>query len=359
MNRIDQAAAQQIVETVKEVCGHDVNCISPEGIILASTDPDRIGTFHEAGYRAAAERGTKEVEENDQYDGTKKGINIPFVFHGETVAVIGITGEPQEVRKYANPAVRIMRLLLREKDLEASKELKRVEISYIVRALIHGEELNREYLLSHLKKRNISYEEPCRVVVIRLRLSDRSSNITALEQTAEEVIRELKECLYSYDYPSRYYLVLSERGYQAQKELLKELACAEVQAAAGEPGRISALSRSYQSAVMAMRASKEPFSESETMDLELLFAEAGLRTKQAYTERMLGKLSEKERNVLETYFACDCSLKACAQQLFVHKNTLQYQLKLIGEKTGRDPRRFAEAVKLFLALQLQKYSDPA
>ena len=52
MDTIRQKTAQQIVDTVKSVCGFDINFIGEDGIVLASTDPDRIGSFHEAGRQA-------------------------------------------------------------------------------------------------------------------------------------------------------------------------------------------------------------------------------------------------------------------------------------------------------------------
>ena len=36
---IDSKTARQIVDTIRDVCGHDINFIRPDGKILASTDP--------------------------------------------------------------------------------------------------------------------------------------------------------------------------------------------------------------------------------------------------------------------------------------------------------------------------------
>ena len=49
ITKIDRELAEQIVNTIKDVCDHDINFIAPSGIILASTDPSRVGTFHEIG----------------------------------------------------------------------------------------------------------------------------------------------------------------------------------------------------------------------------------------------------------------------------------------------------------------------
>ena len=46
------------------------------------------------------------------------------------------------------------------------------------------------------------------------------------------------------------------------------------------------------------------------------------------------------------------SLKETADSLIIHRNTLQYQLDRIHEKTGMDPRRFRDAVVLYLSLLL-------
>ena len=38
ITKIDRELAEQIVNTIKDVCDHDINFIAPSGIILASTD---------------------------------------------------------------------------------------------------------------------------------------------------------------------------------------------------------------------------------------------------------------------------------------------------------------------------------
>ena len=74
--------AQQIVASIKDVCGYDINFISTSGVIFASTNPARIGTFHEIGRQAAASGTAVEVRESHDFAGIQAGINVP-VFHGE------------------------------------------------------------------------------------------------------------------------------------------------------------------------------------------------------------------------------------------------------------------------------------
>lgn len=50
---ISRPLASQIVDAVSDVCEKNINFITPDGEIIASTDSSRIGTYHEIGRRAA------------------------------------------------------------------------------------------------------------------------------------------------------------------------------------------------------------------------------------------------------------------------------------------------------------------
>lgn len=82
MEKISKATAQKIVETVKEVCGCDVNFIEGKGRIIASTNQKRVGDFHEGGHLAAQRNETLEVFQDGQFPGARKGVNIPVCHQG-------------------------------------------------------------------------------------------------------------------------------------------------------------------------------------------------------------------------------------------------------------------------------------
>lgn len=42
INSVNDILAQQIVDTVKDICGYDINFIRPDGSVFASTDPDYL-----------------------------------------------------------------------------------------------------------------------------------------------------------------------------------------------------------------------------------------------------------------------------------------------------------------------------
>ena len=81
ITHISHALAQQIVNTIKDVCSYDINFINPSGTIIASTNSARIGTFHEIGHQAALTGETIEVRADDNFHGTRMGINLPVYYN--------------------------------------------------------------------------------------------------------------------------------------------------------------------------------------------------------------------------------------------------------------------------------------
>ncbi len=349
---IGQSTAQQIVSAVHEVCGYDINYISPEGIIIASTDEKRIGDFHEIGYRAVQTGETLEVYDNHSFAGAQKGVNIPFNYRGSTIGAIGITGEPDEVRRYAQLAMRIMRLLLRERDLDASRELKRAEFSYVARTLVQNGEINHAYLEDFLHRRNLNYQDRYRAVLVALQDPGKSGNITAMENKAETMLGDIKQSFYAYEYPDRYILIISEQSYEEQKHLLKELTDIPAKVSAGSAHRLAHVHRSFEDAQLAEKSRPDMFVEFDGLYTELLFSDLSWHARDMFLNKTIRRISTEDRELLKLYYEAQMSLKAASEKLYIHKNTLQYRLERIHRQCGLDPRNIQDAAVLITAIRL-------
>lgn len=100
--------------------------------------------------------------------GTQKGVNIPFVYKNEISAVIGISGEPGEVKKYAYLAQKMTSLLLREHELELHEQNQKTQLSYVIRSLIFHEYINPDYLRNFLERYHTDLNVSYRTVTVRL-----------------------------------------------------------------------------------------------------------------------------------------------------------------------------------------------
>lgn len=355
-NTISQRTAQEIVKTVKDVCGYDINFIRPDGIIDASTDPGRIGTFHEIGYKAALTGQTLEVFTDDNFSGSKRGINMPFAWHGETIAVIGISGNPDDVRKYAFLAQRISWLILRENEIDVRNRNRQAEESYVIRALTKGTAIPSSYLSDFLKSKGLSENTLCRTIVIRLDNRWNPTNVPMIEHQIKNCFVKTGSCLYTFNYPREYLEIIEEEKYPAAVGALRELAGScegllVIGAGSAEPLRCQ--NRSFDNAVLAVRTAEQGhsfFACYDDLDITMLLSSVTREASDRYQEKTVSALSEKEKKILSAYFAHDCHLKDTADALFLHKNTLQYQLDGIWHHTGYNPRNFRDAVVLYMGL---------
>lgn len=106
----------------------------------------------------------------------------------------------------------------------------------------------------------------------------------------------------------------------------------------------------------------EPIAVVSSADLAshvLLLASVGTDARQSFRSRLLGPLTEYDRDhnadliaTLDTFLSCSGSWQRCAEEMHVHVNTLRYRLQRVEQLTGRDLSRFEDRVDFFLALRL-------
>lgn len=360
MFKIDRTLAAQVVNTVKDVCGRDVNFINQSGIIFASTDPERVGTFHEIGHQAALTGDTIEVQADDNFHGTRMGINLPVYYNQTFMAVIGITGQPDEVRKYAHLAERITHLLIRERELNTISRNQADKRHFAMEALIHRTSANMDYLNACLKDCGIDITGKYRILLIRTFSESPSDNLSMLEQKIHQFFEMLSIGLYTFYYPNEYAAVIPPAQLERNAYILDRFAAdhqASLKMTVGKLTSVYQLSDSYQTAVTAMKhfsPQTEGYICFDDLGLELIFSGLNPLEKEEFLHRTLSTLSTDERQILTAYFENDISLSQTSRQLFIHKNTLQYKLNHIFKKSGLNPRAFKDAVMLYLGLNLNK-----
>lgn len=360
MFKIDRTLAAQVVNTVKDVCGRDVNFINQYGIIFASTDPERVGTFHKIGHQAALTGETIEVRADDNFHGTRMGINLPVYYNQTFMAVIGITGQPDEVRKYAHLAERITHLLIRERELNTISRNQADKRHFAMEALIHQTSANMDYLNACLKECGINITQKYRILLIRAAAESPSDNLSLLEQKIHQFFEMLSIRLYTFYYPNEYTAVVLPSQLEHNAYILERFAKdhqTSLKMTVGKMTSVYQLCDSYQTAVTAMKhftAQAEGYIFFDDLGLELIFSGLNPLEKAEFLTKTLSNLDENERHLLTTYFENDMSLSGTSRQLFIHKNTLQYKLNHIFKKSGLNPRAFRDAVMLYLGLNLAK-----
>lgn len=355
ITKIDRELAEQIVNTIKDVCDHDINFIAPSGIILASTDSSRVGTFHEIGQQAAASGSVLEVTEDNNFSGTKQGINLPLYHNEHLLAVIGITGIPDKVRNYAYLAERITNLLIREQELNQYSRRQADKKHFVIQSLIRNETDNQEYLTSCLHEFKIDLNTKKRIVLIRTNKQNPITNRSILEQKIQQMFAQAHVCLHTFNYPGDFIALIEETDFEKQNYIFKLFAKEHfdiLDIAVGKPTSLFQLHTSYQSAETALHSliiSSEHYVIFDNLTLELILSTITPENQKEFLAKTIAPLNEQELRLLEVYFSEEMSLAATSERLFLHKNTLQYKLNAIQKKCSLNPRKFQDAVLLYLA----------
>lgn len=102
-----------------------MNLINANGIIIASTDESRIGTYH-AGAKKLISEGLDELIINNEegYEGSLPGINYPLIVNGELIGVVGVTGNDAATLSCAKIIKRMTELLIQELSMKEKQEME-------------------------------------------------------------------------------------------------------------------------------------------------------------------------------------------------------------------------------------------
>lgn len=129
---------QSIAETASNIIGYSVLLTGNDGIVLGSSDPDRVGTLHEASLEVIRS-GCQAYHDEQQakaYQGTRPGTTIPIIINDEVVGSIGITGQPEEISKYGILIKKLAEVFIKEQLERESARLLDLSRQNLLRELI-------------------------------------------------------------------------------------------------------------------------------------------------------------------------------------------------------------------------------
>lgn len=358
INKISLNLAQEIVNAVKEVVDKDINFIDKKGIIIGSTDKRRLNTFHEAGYEAILTLNNIIVGDCEKYKGSRRGINYPIKINNTAIGAIGITGDPEEISKYGFLVTKITEIFIKEQQLNYKYEADKQRINYVVKSLIYDNVEDKFEIENIMTEFNIAIDQKFAVVIMRIEKSDKISDIESVENDIKSVFDDIGNIFKIYIYPNEFIALVNEVKYEKLKTAYIKTLNKYKGSLNGGVGRLKDLyetHKSYQEARVALKYSisnERILTYIDSLNLEIILENVDPEVKRQYVDKTLKSLSIEEINLLESYYKNDMSLKLTAEDLYIHKNTLQYRLEKIQEKCGFNPRSFNDSVILYLAIAI-------
>ena len=272
--------------------------------------------------------------------------SIPIHFEGTAVGVIGISGNPQLVKPFGVLVTKITEIFLKEQRLNETLASKKRVLSYIITSLIFNNIKNPEGFEQVLH--NFGIDTTLNFRVLSIKLSDNS-----LEQKLNTYFMNQSCPLTLYLYPSEYVVIMNTIQFN---EFQNHLSAFTKQfehtliLGIGSTASLYQVYRSYESAKIAGKyalIAKKPAFDIENISVEILLYSLPDNIKDLFMKKAGSLLTDKELIIIKTYFENNLSLKHTAATLYIHPNTLQYQLNKIHEKTGYNPRNYQDSVMLY------------
>ena len=123
---IEPEMARRFIEQITRYTEYNINIMDQRGVIIASRDPSRVGSYHEAADRIIHGREEVVVIRDDRtFPGVLPGINMAIMLDGRKEGVVGVTGDPDRIRDVAMITRMAMEAMLRYEKQQEEIRLRR------------------------------------------------------------------------------------------------------------------------------------------------------------------------------------------------------------------------------------------
>ncbi len=340
---LDELAKELVEGTSALVGGRTINIMDPSGIIIASTEPERIGSFHQGAREAALTGKVVNIYHNqlERYPGAKEGCNMPLRLGGSIIGVVGIYGDPDQIRDVAH----LLELYATKYyQLEAMLRPRMAENAMRMQLLLNllsppSAAMSATYNL--LERLNIHFQYPIHTIVISAKgdtpLSQKGE---LLHQLLDGLGFQRKHCDVWGIVEERMVLLCSEcsdRSIASLRMLNRE----GYRVSLGVPSEnLLTIQTAYDQASVLVNAAPGDFNDIAQLDTRCHYLIGHTaRQEQEFLDAMYRTLQETygESNCqvmlesIEAYYDCQRSVTEAARQQFIHKNTLQYRIRRVLE----------------------------
>lgn len=367
--QIEQKLAQNIVVSMKEIINQELNFIGTNGIIIASTDENRIGESHGGAQKVTETRRDLIIEYEGQFEGTKKGINIPIFVDLDMVGVIGITGDKEEVEKYGKIIKNMTEILIKDAWLKNVSFKKRENYRYLFEQML-SDSMDLETVLHLASLLDVD------LTTSRIAVTGLITNFISIDDEKSEMLSLILRRVLAFNKHNIFNVNGSDIRiafsdsitYQQIEQILngiiedtkKQLGLSLKFGVGTNCKILKELHVSFERSRTALKwAVVNTISNTELysdLDLGIILTTLDHDIESEFIHKVLGNLSEEELNeygeIITIYGHNNGSNYKTADELFIHKNTLQYKLIKLAKLTGYDPREIDDYVILSLAFKL-------
>ncbi len=375
--QLNEVIARQIVERAMKIIHYSINVMDEKGRIIGSGDPNRLYQQHEGAILVLNDNRVVDIDKAtaENLKGVKPGINLPIHYQGQVIGVVGISGEPNEVRHYGELVKMTAELIVEQADMMSKIQWNKRHREELLLQLIKGSTLNEDQLNSIAERLNLDLSQPRIAAVVKV--FPKKGHVVTLEH--------LQHAVHLLEYPERDNIVgilsvsanevvvlkpiiLTGQGWSRDSELkrtqqllkrVKQEPQFSIKIALGDyfPS-LSGISQSFETAKLTLQHTEHhPGSMFFYQDYKLPVLLSGIHY-HSWQADLLKEPVEKLRvhdkkgvlsKTLCAYFSQNCDLHQTSALLHIHRNTLRYRLEQIELITSLSFNKLNEKTLLYLS----------
>jgi carbohydrate diacid regulator len=345
-----------VKETMKRL-GRNINIFDHNGIVLSSGDKIRIDTFHEGALQVVTTGSPLIITSDDvkSFRGVKPGINFPIFNQDEIIGVVGISGPPEEIEDFGSLVVLMTELLIKQQLLSHEVEWKFRTSETVMEELL-SEQLNQPKINQKLLVLNKSLSAPYFPIALSLKQVDREQPVipSLIYKDIESILNPFS-CLYAFIDSETFLMLVHSKSVheidQVQNLLERYMFTKydEVRMASGyQLDELQQVRSAFNQLRLALQLSNDQRLKIRDFEIQILLKDIDEARRMQVKSRIQKQLSSELKQTLDVFFSHDLNVKATAEALYIHRNTLLYRLNKIHELTGYNPRRFYDSLQLKL-----------
>lgn len=354
---ITKKLADEIVEQTMFRLDRNLNVMDTNGMILASGEKERIDRIHEGAAHVAKTRRPLWIDDENasEWQGAKPGVNMPIYYKDRLIGVIGITGNPKELRDIATLVQLTTEMMVHQALITSESEWKRKIKELVFEELIDSGPLT-PIVIDRLTLLEFNMTGPYLTLLVQ------TTNLPPSPQRLIETIEEQFErntALIGHSQLNELFIVLSDvKMSMLELKLQKILSLFQkdfsVEIGVGLPvNNLEGISHSYETAKYAIQyghSDERIHYYYDDIELIALLKSCPSQLKERFVRRILAGLNEQLIVTLKAFFEHDQVIGDTAAALAIHRHTLTYRLRKVKELTSLDPTRFRDAVLFQIAL---------
>lgn len=370
MFELDHDLAQDIVDRAMAILPYNVNVMDSQGLILGSGEPERVNTRHEGAQLVLANGRVVEIDAQTaiHLKGVQPGINLPLMLDQRLIGVLGITGEPEQLRTYAELVRMTAEMLVGQRNQQAEQQWRRQRCDDLL-ALLLSEAGDSTRLIDEAQQLGLKPQLTRTPSLFELGTAHGPG------QTVEAL-----SALLTSRYPDSWCVSSAKSSllwcrpanqaieHDRLLEKLDGLGWSILRiAVGGQADGLAGLRRCCRRVSDLLAYGREVLPQSRLLTLNRYRLPVLLwrhRNDDALDELLspLRKVVAKDNNgqllaTLRSWCEHDGQSQACADALGIHRNSLRYRMERIAELSGVDPLRLDGMLALYLGVQLLPETD--